>query len=491
MKKILKNLFLNLRTIDQTKVAFVFLFILLIILGKISLAQTSLTTDTVFSPTTIEPILPTVNTTKTEDPIPVTVTPTINTVQEQTTTPIDENIILKTETTGEIIEPTTKIVPIETTNTVIDSQISPSKIDGTIKTKNVPIQPQTTEVKIQTTSNTYEALQNTVENTKIELKKIIDQNIKEAISEKTTTSPAVIESIREGMVSNIDNTLTNTKSITPEKINELSKNIQTELGKINEAKTNIEAQTTNYSQAVEQTFETMSMNIEEQVKTLKEQGGDLLYKDTNNDGISDYDSTYVYNIDPIKPTPKTVYEGREITAGEKITLGFDPKETTLVKISPEEPVASDIKPTSFYKVENIKLTSDKKITITGKFLPNSFVTIYVYSTPIIVTVKTDINGEWEYTLDKELDDGEHTIYTATVNNTGKIIAKSPAFTFIKTAEAATLETISPIQTQTEDTRPGIFSGNNLYTITGLFILIIFSTLIIVGINTRKNIPPIS
>ena len=69
--------------------------------------------------------------------------------------------------------------------------------------------------------------------------------------------------------------------------------------------------------------------------------------------------------------------------------------------------------------------------IKGKALPNSFVTIYIYSLPIIVTVKADANGAWTYTLDKELDDGEHEIYVATTDNTGKIAAKSAPFTFTK------------------------------------------------------------
>lgn len=79
-------------------------------------------------------------------------------------------------------------------------------------------------------------------------------------------------------------------------------------------------------QTVANTFENIQATVEapKQMEAFKAQGGDLLYKDSNNDGISDYDSIHVYSLDPVKPTITTVYEGKEITAGEKIALGFDP-----------------------------------------------------------------------------------------------------------------------------------------------------------------------
>jgi hypothetical protein len=71
----------------------------------------------------------------------------------------------------------------------------------------------------------------------------------------------------------------------------------------------------------------------------------------------------------------------------------------------------------------------------GTALPNSFVTVYIFSTPIVVTVKTDGEGKWQYVHDKELPDGSHELYVAIVNNEGRIVARSPSVPFIKTAEA--------------------------------------------------------
>jgi hypothetical protein len=357
------------------------------------------------------------------------------------------------------------------------------------------ISTSTVVTNIQNTVNTFENMQNTIQDSRANLINTVDQNIAEINSGNTITSSTTIKSIRESIISNINDTLTqtNAKTITQEKINELGKIIKTGLDKINDAAQGLQGlneNQSNYAETIDATVKLLSQTIEEQVTNMVKQGGDLLYKDSNNDGISDFDSVHVYNIDPVKPSATSTYEGKTITAGEKVLLGYDPKETALVKVIPEEPASSTVKETSAYKVEDVKLTVDKKITISGKVLPNSYTTLYIYSTPIIVTVKADANGDWQYTLDKELDDGEHTIYTATVNNTGKILAKSSAFTFVKTAEAATLGSLPPVQVSTENAKPAFFTLNNIYIIGGILLIICFLVLIIIGKGSKKVNQPL-
>jgi hypothetical protein len=95
-----------------------------------------------------------------------------------------------------------------------------------------------------------------------------------------------------------------------------------------------------------------------------------------------------------------------------------------------------------YAVQNVELkttpTGSQKMRLSGKGLPNSFVTIYVYSDPIVLTVKTDSEGNWTYELDKELEDGKHEAYVAITDNTGKITAKSQPLAFVKTAQAVSI-----------------------------------------------------
>lgn len=227
-------------------------------------------------------------------------------------------------------------------------------------------------------------------------------------------------------------------------------------------------------------------NNYEQKDFLKFEDTALLFKDSNVDGISDYDAVNVYNIDPVKVLPKTSYEGKELNASEKIILGFDPTKEGLVKINHEEPQNSVASEVFTYRVQEVGLTQEKALVIKGTALPNSFITLYIYSTPVIVTVKTDSNGEWQYTLDKELDDGKHTVYTATVNNTGKILAKSQAFPFVKTAEAATLESMLPLQTATNSFKPGIMNSKYIYVVFSSLFVVLFIVIIIVGLGSIKS-----
>lgn len=151
-------------------------------------------------------------------------------------------------------------------------------------------------------------------------------------------------------------------------------------------------------------------------------GTDPFNVDSDNDGY--IDSVEVqHNFNPTSSIPeeKMKFESpkesgqvnAEVLAVEKVEIVTTP----VQKEKPQEP---------------------PKILLKGKGLPNSFVTIFIYSEPIIVTVKTDENGDWSYVLDKNIEDGKHEVYVAITNNTGKIIEKSPALLFIKTAQAVSI-----------------------------------------------------
>jgi hypothetical protein len=239
---------------------------------------------------------------------------------------------------------------------------------------------------------------------------------------------------------------------------------------------------------VEEVTEALSRVVEEEKKRPEIESKDLIEKDTNNDGVSDYDSIYVYKLDPIKPSPTSVYEGKEIKASEKILLGFDPTKPELVKVNIEEPKDSKAPTVTAYKVKEVKLTEEKKVVLKGKAIPNSFVTIYIYSTPIMVTVKTDSKGEWQYVIDKELEDGEHTVYTASVNNSGNIVAKSSGYLFTKTAEAVTLNDVPIADASAGANEPSFLEGINIYVLVLLFIGAIIAAIFLIGFVTKKNNP---
>jgi hypothetical protein len=143
--------------------------------------------------------------------------------------------------------------------------------------------------------------------------------------------------------------------------------------------------------------------------------------------------------------------------GEEVRIGTDP----LVKPSEaksDKVIFENAKDVGEIKeellqvanVETIKAVEEgnKGLKISGKALPNTYVTIYIYSDPIVLTVKTDSDGNWSYVFDGPVDEGTHEVYVAVTNNTGKITAKSNPLTFIQTAEAASV--VSPNTKAFED-----------------------------------------
>lgn len=182
-------------------------------------------------------------------------------------------------------------------------------------------------------------------------------------------------------------------------------------------------------------------NLFEEVRKQRSNGETAT--DTDGDGVSDIDEIKIYKTHPELADT----DGDGVTDGVEIMGGFDPHSTKAESIitfqSPKESIA--IVRDDVLKIEEVTsiILADQPenksglIEIKGRSIPNSFVTIYIFSTPTVVTVRTDADGNFVYTLDKELDDGQHDVYVAMTDNKGDIVAQSSAFTFVKDALAIT------------------------------------------------------
>lgn len=80
-----------------------------------------------------------------------------------------------------------------------------------------------------------------------------------------------------------------------------------------------------------------------------------------------------------------------------------------------------------------------KYTFRGQCQPKSVCIVYIYSyVPMVLATSADENGQFTYTLDRSLVDGEHTVYVAVTDDQGKITSKSnPLAFFIREARAVT------------------------------------------------------
>ncbi|MFT7644365.1 MAG: hypothetical protein ACI9BF_000008 [Candidatus Paceibacteria bacterium] len=232
------------------------------------------------------------------------------------------------------------------------------------------------------------------------------------------------------------------------------------------------------------------INVFEKIRREKSQGKTAI--DTDKDGISDFDEIHLYNTNP--EAVDTDNDG--ITDGIEIMRGYNPNNAAPEAIvefeSPRETVGllrdDVLTMKEVLPVIQISDANDAQIVkteIRGKGLPNSFVTLYIYSTPTVVTIRTDADGEFVYTFDKELEDGQHDIYIAMTDNAGEIIAQSSPFSFFKQAQAFTV---------VNDTGAGLVTSDSVKesvkssysTVVGMGILALGLILLMLGMTLRPK-----
>lgn len=255
--------------------------------------------------------------------------------------------------------------------------------------------------------------------------------------------------------------------------------------------------------------------LKEEKIVITERVGVRVFIDSDTDGVNDYDEVNIYRTDPgVADSDKDgVPDGAELLArtnplGKEMVLpvgavatsvanAVAPATTTvpLAVASYEDVVVSKELISNLLAVQEVVVSKvatgtegnpvAKELTLKGKALPNSFVTLYIFSEPIVVTVKTNASGEWSYTLDKELPDGEHQIVSAITDGGGRILAKSVPLPFVKVAEAVTVGNVE-LALPSANQEPGFFSGISLYA----FMMVIATALSLgflsIGFMVRRS-----
>lgn len=141
-------------------------------------------------------------------------------------------------------------------------------------------------------------------------------------------------------------------------------------------------------------------------------------------------------------------------------------------------------------VENIEVAEINKetekiskIRLSGKGVPDSILLLFIYSQPIVVSVKTDNNGYWEYQFEEEMPDGEHFVYVAKIDESGLIKSQSKPFRFVKEAQA--VEFTPQISMATESSNSSFLSFITIFAVVFALIALLIFSLFFIG--SKKKI----
>lgn len=189
--------------------------------------------------------------------------------------------------------------------------------------------------------------------------------------------------------------------------------------------------------AIEQQLATLKQKVVvfESLRTERTEADSSI--DTDSDGISDIDELMLYQTDPMRADTDNdgFTDGAEILTGNNPTsaaiesaINYQSPKTTVGLRSNKLQVVSVVPQVQPQLADD---TTAVYATIRGVGLPNSFVTMYLFSTPSIATVRTDAQGSFEHTFSTNLADGEHHVYVALVDNAGSIVTQSHEYTFKK------------------------------------------------------------
>jgi hypothetical protein len=171
---------------------------------------------------------------------------------------------------------------------------------------------------------------------------------------------------------------------------------------------------------------------------------------------------------PVGVTSTTVQEDvKAVIASEKVTTGTQKKLDARYRVE---------------KVERIRANAPGKkdiVRFSGKATPNTSVTIYIYSTPTVVVVQSDAEGNWSYDLTQDLEDGDHEVFVAVTDATGKISAYGEGVGFVKTAEAITVKPVASAAVMEENQSPLERSRFEYVIVAFISILVFFGIALIV------------
>ncbi|MBU3918426.1 hypothetical protein KKC63_00735 [Patescibacteria group bacterium] len=341
----------------------------------------------------------------------------------------------------------------------------------------------------------------------------LDKKIKEEEEDLRAIEEQESEKMFEETVENIKNekrAVIEKKKVEKEQIVKEIESENTELSNLKEAKEekrvrvvenilNIVTKITGESSTISQQ---LSINVVKEIEDLEQEVSQKkkdrielekqILTDSDGDGLPDSIEVEM-GSDSMNPDS----DGDGYLDGEEVAIGADSmtpstdKEMVFQDPRKIKPIKEDVFTIERAEIKKSEVTQKEIFRIEGKGLPNSFVAIYIYSTPIIVVTKIDEYGRWIYELDKPLDPGEHEAYVVLTNNKGEIIVRSEAFRFIKSG-ASVLQLVPGLWAKASgagDIISPYQASRNIFAVltASIIVLALVIALFMVGFLSRRKV----
>lgn len=316
-----------------------------------------------------------------------------------------------------------------------------------------------------------------------EVFEILEKDLEKNLAEEQNKINEIDEEIKD-ISQSLDKTKQIKQEIRQEIKQEVSKVAEIAVKQRPEIKEFIQEKSQSSQNKIEEGLKELEKTVSEIEKTKHETFIDIL-KDSDDDGISDQEELKI-KTDPFNADS----DSDGYLDGIEREAGFNPLDSSLAdKIVYEYPEKTKAPISENYKISRIEMIDigkDKKgLKIEGKGLPNTFVTIYIYSQPLVLITKVDSNGNFTYILDKPIEEGAHRIYVAITDNKGTIQERSNVFNFLKTPTMIAAIIPSEIPEQV------ISPTQNLYKIYSFFVISfivlgLIASLIIIDLLIRKK-----
>jgi hypothetical protein len=228
--------------------------------------------------------------------------------------------------------------------------------------------------------------------------------------------------------------------------------------------------------------------LKDRVRDMEQQVGDetsnLAARDMDNDGFSDFDEIANYGTDPAKAD--TDKDG--VLDSVEIISSFDPLVSdihgiTSLKQNIDERTFDDVVRIRGAEAITQKNNSGDKtfVVVSGTSIPNSYVTILSYTLGTVGVIRTNSAGEFSYTLEKDLTEGEYEVVALLADNNGEVVAASKVFQFTKTkhslvAAAASQETTAISPGTSHDNLPTVVTASVAVAAFGFLLLLLSKSL---------------